>query len=143
VDSGRGRMTTIDRFWQKVNKTSGCWFWTGALTWNGYGRFHNPALKTNRKQTRAYIFAWELQYGPKKKDMDLDHLCKVRHCCNPDHLEMVTRHVNLLRGEKCQRTHCPQGHAYTPENTFIPKGRTDRNCRTCKRHRDRKVAKHV
>jgi hypothetical protein len=69
----------------------------------------------------------------------------VRHCVNPDHLEPVTRAENLRRGTKPRReknpkcaqwqrekTHCPRGHEYTPENTYSPPTRPNaRYCRTC------------
>jgi hypothetical protein len=73
--------------------------------------------------------------------MDLDHLCRNRCCVNPAHLEPVTRKVNLGRSPlvgrgagtaQTAKTHCPQGHEYTPENTRIARGK--RYCKTC--HRD-------
>jgi hypothetical protein len=81
--------------------------------------------------------------------LTIDHLCRVRHCVNPDHLEAVTCRENLLRGETLQaanvaKTECPQGHPYDEENTYVyPNGRRD--CRTCNaaacaRYRARKAA---
>ena len=61
---------------------------------------------------------------------------------NPDHLEPVTRGENLHRGAHRNKvkTHCPQGHEYTPENTYVWGDRNFRQCRTCTRERGRKRA---
>lgn len=83
--------TESERFWAKVNKTGDCWLWTGWRT-NGYGRF-----TTNGKNWRAHRFAFEEMRGPIPEGLQLDHLCRVRHCVNPDHLEPVTRQQNMLR----------------------------------------------
>lgn len=88
---------------------SGCWLWKGA-TACGYGYFrHRP----------AHRFAYELYRGPIPEGLQLDHLCRVRSCVNPSHLEAVTQGVNLHRGEtiaarNAAKTHCPKGHEYTP-----------------------------
>lgn len=72
----------------------------------------------------------------------IDHLCGVRRCVNPEHLEAVTHRENLLRGTgfaavNAAKTHCPHGHEYTPENTYHnPNPNGGRICRTCKRKRD-------
>ncbi|MFJ7176424.1 HNH endonuclease [Streptomyces massasporeus] len=73
--------------------------------------------------------------------LDLDHLCRVRRCVNPWHVEPVTRQVNIVRGDapKLQRgkTHCPHGHPYNDVNTIVYRGR--RFCRECKRSRQREL----
>ncbi|WP_414654556.1 HNH endonuclease signature motif containing protein [Intrasporangium sp.] len=74
--------------------------------------------------------------GPIPEGLVLDHLCRNRACCNPAHLEPVTIRENILRGEPANRTHCPHGHAYTPENTRIDNNM--RSCRTCIRERARR-----
>jgi hypothetical protein len=61
--------------------------------------------------------------------LHIDHLCRNRACCHPDHLEAVTPRENVRRGVRSQVTHCPKGHEYTPENTKVKRGR--RNCRAC------------
>ena len=80
---------------------------------------------------------WTAERGPIPAGLDIDHLCRTRACCNPDHLEPVTRQVNLLRGEtttaaRAAITHCPRGHEYTPENTRTSK-LGQRECRECRR----------
>lgn len=90
----------------------------------------------------AHRVAWTLTHGPIPDAADIDHVCRVIACCNPDpkHLEPVTHRENLRRGQgasaiNAKKTHCPQGHEYTPENTIIRErdGYTGRECRICAR----------
>ena len=76
-----------ERFWNKVNKTEGCWLWTAALS-HGYGRFG--------KGGAAHRLAWEDRNGPIPEGLVLDHLCRVPRCVNPEHLEPVTHRENTL-----------------------------------------------
>lgn len=135
---------TAGRFWRKVNKNGPipanrpdlgpCWLWTAYVNPDGYGcfQFEGGGL--------AHRFAYLTQRGPIPADKVIDHLCRVRHCVNPGHLEVVTQRVNLLRGESIQahnaaKTHCKHGHQFTPENTDTRKGR--RYCRQCRLDRKR------
>lgn len=112
-----------------------CHLWTGALSADGYG-----ILLINGRT--AYMPRWfyELENGAIPTGLEPDHLCRVRECVNPEHLEPVTHRVNILRGESfaavnARKTHCPQGHEYTPEN--IRRQRSGgRLCRTCQSHYD-------
>lgn len=88
-----------ERFWPKVDKSGGpdaCWPWLAHRAWNGYGEFRLP-LKTG-KLVKSHRFSYELLHGPTPAGMDLDHKCRNRWCCNPAHLEPVTRSENSLRG---------------------------------------------
>ncbi len=126
------------RFWAKVEPVpfSGCWVWMGHINDKGYG-LTQIRIGHKWKKLRAHRVAYELYRGPIPAGLDLDHKCRVRCCVNPDHLEPVTRQVNILRGIgipaiKAAQTHCVRGHEFTPKNT----GRTSkqtRYCRLCKR----------
>lgn len=128
--TARSELTAPARFWAKVDKTETCWLWTGRLPRSGYG-----TLSISGKNVQAHRFAYELIVGPIPAGLQLDHLCRVRHCVNPAHLEPVTPRVNVLRGIcpaalAARRSHCQRGHEFTPENTYMtPNGR--RQCRAC------------
>jgi len=84
------RKTVEERFWEKVEKSeSGCWNWTGALSWNGYGMFReSPDPKVS--SARAYRYSYTLANGPIREGMQIDHKCFTKKCVNPDHLREVT-----------------------------------------------------
>jgi hypothetical protein len=138
-----------ERFWAKVDKRGPdeCWPWTAGTTKQGYGGFH-PA-KTD--MVLAHRYAYEAEFGPIEDGDVLDHMChngqgcppgpcKHRLCCNPAHLDPTTRpeNVNRSHNSNIQKTRCPQGHSYSPENTrYQKKFRTiGRSCLTCSRARD-------
>ena len=122
-----------ERFWSRVERTETCWWWRGTVSCYGYGAFA-PGRGRN---IRAHKFAWESTNGPVPDGLVLDHLCRNRACCNPEHLEPVTPRVNSLRGIgpsaiNSRKTECVNGHRFTPANTRVDAdGR--RNCRTCAR----------
>lgn len=131
--------TPEDRFWANVEKSGDCWLWTGGKTGGEWGRY--GAFQVNGRQTKTHRFAYELLVGPVPEGLELDHLCRVTLCCNPEHLEAVTHRENLLRGVApcavhAKKTHCPQGHPYDKVNTRIYKGM--RTCRVCDRARSSK-----
>lgn len=125
-----------DRFWEKVDASGDCWEWTAATNQLGYGQIGAPR---NRARLMAHRVAWELLVGPIPEGLELDHLCKNPGCVNPDHLDPVTHAENMRRGEgfdnwQRRKTHCPRGHEYSRENTYVnPKG--SRECRTCRKER--------
>lgn len=89
----RATGSTADRFWYRVAVTPGCWLWTGALNWDGYGCFNaGPEISSS-----AHRFAYRLLVGPVPDGLELDHLCRTRNCVNPDHLEPVTHAENVRR----------------------------------------------
>lgn len=115
-----------ERFWSKVRKTDACWEWIASKDSNGYG-----TIAVDGATKRAHRVAYELLIGPIAEGLQLDHLCRVRACVNPAHLEPVTMAENIRRGKSHNgsKTHCPSGHGYTPENT-TRRGHS-RYCRQC------------
>lgn len=73
---------------------SGCWEWQGEMNRNGYGR-----VWINGKRLMSHRVTYELLVGPIADGLVVDHLCKNRACCNPEHLEPVTIRENTLRGD--------------------------------------------
>ena len=117
-------------FWTKVQETATCWFWMGYKSTRGYGRFWDGG-----RTVQAHRFAYETRVGPIPEGLQLDHLCRVRACVNPDHLEPVTNRENILRGKtlpaaNASKTACLRGHTYTRESTYI-RANGDRECRRC------------
>jgi hypothetical protein len=120
-----------ERFWAKVDKSGDCWLWLGWLDVNGYGHFHGEG----GVKRLAHRWAYQEQVGPIPDGLVLDHLCRNRACVRPDHLEPVTSFENRSRGLRSPlATRCIHGHEYSPENTYVYKGR--RTCRTCQRGRE-------
>ncbi len=123
---------------------TGCWIWTGAVTSAGYGNLYIGGGRSGPRYATAHRFIYELFVGPVPPAFDLDHLCRVRQCCNPMHVEPVTRRENLRRGgvldaltaaskQRGQRTQCGRGHELNDDNLYIHNGR--RHCRACGRLR--------
>lgn len=115
-----------------------CHVFTGGLTGRGYGQ-----ITINNKPVAVHRYVWERDVGPIPDALVIDHQCRNRACCNVNHLRVVTMKVNLTEnvvGSCWQllkaRTHCPQGHPYDEENTWISKT-GGRGCRTCNRLRAR------
>lgn len=119
-------MNVSERFWSKVDKTESCWLWRGGINENGYGRFWFEGGMRS-----AHRFSFVLDGGTIPDGLELDHLCRVRHCVNPAHLEPVTRSENNLRSPliRSTREQCSKGHEFTPANTYVDQGR--RKCRIC------------
>jgi len=128
------RMSTADA-------ATGCRIWTRSLNIDGYGIIKVGGRKG--RNLRAHRVAYELAHGPISPDLELDHLCRNRRCIEPSHLEPVTHADNITRGltgnHNKIKTHCPQGHEYTPENTMLyqTRGRAARGCKTCRYVRSR------
>lgn len=142
-----------DRFWSKVDKDgpvhpvlgTPCWLWNAGCNAGGYGQIH-VCRDENRRQVvaRAHRVAYLLLRGSIPGGLDLDHLCRVRRCVNPDHLEPVTNRENTHRGDgpsgrAFRATHCPKGHPYVEGNIYWhrrPSGARDRDSRECSRRRE-------
>lgn len=112
-----------------VDDKTGCWQWQGAHLPNGYG-----SVRYDGRSRVVHKVLWEhANNTPVPKGLQLDHLCRNRGCCNPQHLEAVTQETNLLRGYSppainARKTACPRGHKYDRVDT-----RGYRECSICKK----------
>ena len=136
-------MTIIERVMTRVSPEpmSGCWLWVGWTDDKGYGRIKFGS----RKGARVHRVLFEQIRGPVPVGKELDHLCRVRCCLNPAHLEPVTHAENCRRGngghQYRDRITCGRGHALDEANTHwlqIPgKANSIRRCRICGRDKMR------
>lgn len=91
--AGRGASSPlVDRFWEQVEKTEECWIWQGPKDTGGYGQIGHKG-----KTLRAHRVAFELCGGTLIEGLVIDHLCRVKHCVNPAHMEQVTQEENVAR----------------------------------------------
>lgn len=130
-------MTLPAHFWSKVNKTEGCWNWTGSRG-DGYGRFGDNAAKVRNgySSVLAYRIAWEDENGPVPDGLELDHTCNNRACVRPSHLEPVTHEENCRRATE-RRTVCRNGHSYTELNRVTQYDKKGDRCLECRRRANR------
>lgn len=109
---------------------SGCWLWLKCVSTTGYGFIHYQ-----KRLRLAHRVMYELHRGPIPHGLCVDHLCRVRSCVNPWHMQLVTRGENVLRGvgpaakNKAKKT-CIRGHLFTKQNTYVTKT-GKRVCKTC------------
>lgn len=127
---------TIQKFWSRVNKTDGCWTWTGPLNSGKYGLFF---WKIRNWQAHRFIF--EVTHGPIPSNKVVDHLCNNPSCVRLEHLQLLSNRENVLRGRgisavHARKTHCIRGHEFNEQNTMWNRGK--RNCKTCHRERHRR-----
>ena len=128
-------VNTPERFWSRVSRNDpvadpdGCWLWQGELTARGFTR-----VRVHGVETTAHQHAWALTYGalPAESGLKLLHRCGNHRCVRPDHLQ-PSSHLDTMQRYWQSVTHCRQGHALTPENTY-QRG-NERHCRTCRRER--------
>ena len=94
----------IDRFWTRVDfdGPDGCWLWTGNIDHYGYGTFHRSS--SSGPTRKAHRIAWNLAFGDIGDELTVDHLCRVKACANPDHMELVTRAENTRRATEAARS---------------------------------------
>lgn len=121
----------IERFSRHVQPepNSGCWLWIGALLPTGYGVFCPVGSRTVGAHRFAFL---EIAKREIPAGTELDHLCRVRSCVNPGHLEAVTRRVNFLRGQhptavRFLKNVCKYGHSMSDAY----RDRRGRKCRMC------------
>lgn len=110
-----------------------CLIWGGTVDGGGYGN-----IKVAGRVVHTHRLSYLIQTGIDVLDrsVKIDHLCRVRACAQPYHLEPTTQAENVARGDTGLhnriKTHCPKGHPYDAVNTYTnPQGR--RVCRQCAR----------
>jgi len=148
---GRARVGTdpASRVMKRVKVVDGCWVFTGPLMPSGYGRTSAGSRKDGSlRMLLTHRVIYEAHRGQIPAELDLDHLCRNRACCNPDHLEPVAAKVNIYRGigpaaQNIKKTHCPKGHEYDavakrPARGKQVDGGVQRACKTCKNDTQRR-----
>lgn len=144
------RKTIDDRLFEVIVLENGCWEWQGYVDEKtGYGFI--CVRRDGVKRTPAiHRYFYEELVGTPPSGVHLDHTChnndltcnggpdcRHRRCVNPDHLDPVTPAVNISRGrglaaQNAAKTHCPEGHEFTEDNTYVePKG--GRQCMACRK----------
>jgi hypothetical protein len=133
-----------ERLWAKIEKRGpdDCWPWLGATNASPNAR-GGPYGKLgdqwpSRKTVLAHRVVYSLEVGAIPVGFQVDHQCGYSLCCNPRHLEAVEPAKNNERStsptsRNIKKTHCPQGHEYSPENTGYRKEVGYRYCRACAR----------
>jgi HNH endonuclease len=123
----------IDRFEEKYipEPNCGCWLWIGAISQYGYGR-----MLVGGRLVLAHRFSYQTYKGPLIQGLELDHLCRMRCCVNPDHLEQVEHIENVRRGAVIE-THCKWGHPWDEKKTWM-NGKW-RFCRACNNARQKQT----
>lgn len=129
----RGR-SPLERFEANIEKTATCWLWTAGLRGRRYGGF-----QVDGKGVMVHRWAYEFFVGPIPEDKQIDHICGVTRCVNPEHLRPLEPYENVRAYWREQRDTCRNGHDMTdPANVVWRLGGTTRRCRICERERMRR-----
>jgi len=135
-----------ERLMEKVDTSGDCWLWTGYVKPNGYGAMWIAPADREGSSDKEYVhrlmYRWRIGVIP--PGHEIDHLCRNRRCVRPNHLEAVTNRENQRRGfgfsgVNARKTHCPHGHPYDAENTYVS-ANGHRQCKAC---RERKRAEYM
>ena len=117
-----------ERFWSRVEKTDTCWLWTGRLDKDGYAQ-----MRHGGRQPLVHRLSYENAHGVRlTPDQTVDHLCNVRNCVNPEHLEVCSAVENMQRAVE-RRTTCKRGHPITENSHYVHRNGkyVNRKCKAC------------
>ena len=128
------RVPTEAWLWERIDAQGDCWLWSGHIKPSGYG-----SIDLGPRQVQAHRHVFEVLVGPIGLGLELDHLCRVKHCVNPDHLEPVDHATNCRRGvagavngaRYRALSHCKRGHPFDEANTYRHPQTGRRACRRC------------
>jgi hypothetical protein len=111
VDNNRSHAPATDRFWRYVNKTDGCWLWTGgSRSKKGYGQIGGGGK--GAKHILAHRLSYEIHKGQIPEGMVVMHSCDNPSCVNPDHLSVGTQSQNILEAFAKGRKVCRPPHKF-------------------------------
>lgn len=124
-----------------ATQSTPCLVFSGAKA-KGYGRVGHYVSGGGQKCYQSHRVVWEATHGPIPDGLTIEHKCAVRACQNVDHMELMTLSQNSTIAQERNpivianraKTHCPQNHEYTEENTYRPPS-GGRVCRDCQRER--------
>jgi hypothetical protein len=127
-------MKIIERFQAKyIINADNCWIWQASKMSNGYGVFTD----TGRKTITAHRWSYTYFKGAIPDGLVIDHICRQPSCVNPAHLQAISQSENIKRSlfarNRGVRTHCSNGHEYTPKNTRRVPNQRGRVCLACVR----------
>jgi len=99
--------TLAERFLGKYRVAAdGCWIWTAATSKSGYGKIYSEhAAGARGSLISAHVASYLVHRGPIPDGAEIDHLCRVKLCVNPDHLEAVTHAENMARSHRAGGAH--------------------------------------
>lgn len=128
------RKHTIDSVIKQVTyePNTGCWLWSGALNSSGYG-----SVTFQGKTWRVHRLIHTYIVGEPIVAFELHHICAQKSCCNPSHLEKLTKAQHSAIGYRSKLTHCPAGHPYSGDNLLMWSDK-HRRCKICQEERCQK-----
>jgi len=120
-----------------------CLLWAGAINKDGYG-----VVVIDNREVLLHRVSYEAIISCIVHGYEIDHLCRIRRCFNPFHLEQVPHRVNVLRGNglaavNARKTACDNGHALIGTNLTHgrSRGKIFRRCVICNRESSRRWAR--
>jgi hypothetical protein len=121
-----------EKFWEQVDASkyapADCWIWNGRVNPGNRGGYGWFGEWDNGRS--AHVFSWELIYGAKPSGTHLHHICKVRNCVNPSHLQLISpeEHPDHVCYKKKKQTYCCRGHLLSSDNLYVYGSK--RECKT-------------